>query len=394
MKKISLSAIIILFLLLSGCSTRALNINPAYINQQTTSGWQQEVDELALPLIEQSENIGITVGILSPGGTAKFYNYGYANLVEKKPITSDTIFAIGSSTKALVSALMLALEHKGLLSLDESIADYLPAHLTFDDKRIAKLTFRQLATHTSGLRREPKTFRSGLIFLRYLVTGKNLYSHLTTEYLFNYLQTAKLKQQNGKPAYSNIGVGLLAYFLTVKFDKSLEELLATHVLKPLNMLGTKISIDENNPWLAAGHSGDQPKLMARNRPLKNWQLSEVVVGTGGAYSTARNLMNFLRAHLGMSNSYLDPVLTKPQNTVGISYSTVLGWNIEHIPSANVDLYYSHGMISGFNCYLGFEPKSKSAIVVLRNNFNWRDTIGHQLLLRLSQQPKQKVSYGM
>jgi len=49
------------------------------------------------------------------------------------------------------------------------------------------------------------------------------------------------------------------------------------------------------------------------------------------------------------------------------------------------------MISGFNCYIGFEPETKIVVVVLMNNFDWDDVVGHNLLLTLSRYNKLKIS---
>jgi hypothetical protein len=49
----------------------------------------------------------------------------------------------------------------------------------------------------------------------------------------------------------------------------------------------------------------------------------------------------------------------------------------------VKIIYMHGMVSGYDAYIGMDADTQSAVVVLCNSFNWDDRIGHNLLLRLS-----------
>ena len=50
----------------------------------------------------------------------------------------------------------------------------------------------------------------------------------------------------------------------------------------------------------------------------------------------------------------------------------------------VTLLYKHGMVSGYNGYIGLNMEKHIAVVVPTSNFNWTDKIGHNLLLRLSE----------
>lgn len=74
--------------------------------------------------------------------------FGLANREWNIPNTTDTKFMIGSISKPITATLMLILVQKGLVSLDKPVEDYLPE---FQNRPAAKVTIRQLLSHTSGM---------------------------------------------------------------------------------------------------------------------------------------------------------------------------------------------------------------------------------------------------
>src|SRR5690606_18196072 len=77
---------------------------------------------------------------------------GHADRETGRPVTEDTIFRLASMTKALTCATALALVEEGRLSLDDTVANWLPYFTPrLPDGREPEITIRQLMTHTSGL---------------------------------------------------------------------------------------------------------------------------------------------------------------------------------------------------------------------------------------------------
>ena len=63
------------------------------------------------------------------------------------PIGPDMQFGIASNTKLFTGVLMLKLAENNLISLEDSLHEYLPAYNNID----SNITIRQLLNHTSGL---------------------------------------------------------------------------------------------------------------------------------------------------------------------------------------------------------------------------------------------------
>lgn len=62
------------------------------------------------------------------------------------PVDQDTLFGMGSTSKSFAAAIILKLEAQGLLSLDDTIAKWLPQYPTWGDVNI-----RRLLNMTSGI---------------------------------------------------------------------------------------------------------------------------------------------------------------------------------------------------------------------------------------------------
>ncbi len=95
-----------------------------------------------------SPSPGCALAIAQNGTIAYERGYGRASLELDVPITPQTVFDIGSTSKQFTALSVLLLERDGTLSLDDDIRKYLPEVPDYG-KRI---TIRHLLTHTSGLR--------------------------------------------------------------------------------------------------------------------------------------------------------------------------------------------------------------------------------------------------
>jgi hypothetical protein len=98
----------------------------------------------------QRRNVGIVVGIVTPGGR-RIIPYGRFSHDESRALTGDTVFEIGSVTKVFTSALLADMARRGEVKLTDPVAKYLPATVTIGSNNGRTITLADLATHTSGL---------------------------------------------------------------------------------------------------------------------------------------------------------------------------------------------------------------------------------------------------
>ncbi|MEI6178114.1 MAG: serine hydrolase domain-containing protein [Verrucomicrobiota bacterium] len=354
---------------------------------QSGGSIKAEVDQLARPLIAKREIYSMAVGVLTPDGVTRNSGYGRSGRSgDMQPPTGNDLFQIGSLTKLFVAAVLDILVDEGRLRYQDTIRSFLPPELPLAPG-VGDLTLYELVTHTAGLPRQPTDRTQLRYFARYLVTGKNLYGHIDKAYLYEYLRTCKVKPKGQREYdYSNVGFGLLAHLIEIKTGRSLPDLVAEKVCRPLNMRDTVFALDAGQrKRLAVGHVGDQPGLMWRNTPTESWDMGPIMRATGGMYSTVNDLLIFAKANLGMLHLPIEARLANLQRVQfkAPEEDVALGWFVNHLDHDRVTLYYKYGMVSGYNGYIGLNLEKHIGVVVLSSNFNWKDKIGHNLLLRLS-----------
>ncbi|MGH2758529.1 MAG: serine hydrolase domain-containing protein [Actinomycetota bacterium] len=101
-------------------------------------------------LARQHKVPGAALGILSGGELVEFAA-GVANRNTGVPVTTSTLFQIGSNTKVYTATLVMQLVDEGLVELDAPVRRYLPDLDLADAKALGKITVRMLLTHTSGI---------------------------------------------------------------------------------------------------------------------------------------------------------------------------------------------------------------------------------------------------
>jgi len=132
--------------------------------QEKANNRSQILDSLLSHAVKNNEIPGAVAFISKKGKTVYHKAFGYQSLESKTPMKTNTIFRMASMTKALTAVATLQLVEKGLIRLDDNIAQYIPefSHLKVlkavneDSTYIAEsidnfITIRQLLTHTSGI---------------------------------------------------------------------------------------------------------------------------------------------------------------------------------------------------------------------------------------------------
>src|SRR5687768_2543773 len=113
--------------------------------RKDSAAWQQRLDELIA-----EHNVPGAALAVSTSGTTHVAASGSANLVAGIETTPDTLFQIGSITKVYTAALAMRLVDSGDLDLDAPIVQYVPDFRVADEDVTARVTMRQLLSHTSG----------------------------------------------------------------------------------------------------------------------------------------------------------------------------------------------------------------------------------------------------
>ncbi len=115
---------------------------------------------LAKRIDEAREGTGAIIGRATRRGQS-FTAYGRAR-IDGPEITADTIFEIGSITKVFTALLLADMVERSEVALDDPVRKYLPNGATVPSRGRREITLADLATHTSGLPREPANLESAI----------------------------------------------------------------------------------------------------------------------------------------------------------------------------------------------------------------------------------------
>jgi CubicO group peptidase (beta-lactamase class C family) len=378
-------------LVVVSCGNLSSNVVFDSSSLKAASATDRDIDELtralAKPLIDSRENVGISVGVIFRDGRSLTYGFGRRALDDPQPPDAQTIFAVGSVTKSFTALLAYELVKQGLLSVHETVGDILNNNVILSPAA-KRITVEQLIHHSSGLPRQPNDRQMLLSLINYLFTGDNIYRHLGRTEVFSFLGEFDPDPQDvGKFRYSNIGFGLLGYLLEVKMGKSLPLLFEEVIFRPLQLWDTTYELNfEQRTRLAAGHVGDSPFFVRRNRPIQQWQLDHILDGAAGLYSTVNDLLKVARYRMEIRDTAALHGVAGSRNVFHVgkpSQYLSFGWLVDEFKDDDIRITFQHGMISGYSAYIGIEQERGVGVVVLCNNFNWNDRIGHNLLLALA-----------
>jgi CubicO group peptidase (beta-lactamase class C family) len=98
--------------------------------------------------LEATKTPGAAIGIVEGERLIYTHGFGTSNIETGAPVTSETLFRLGSTTKMFTATAVATLASEGKLNFQDSVGKYIPGL----DPAIAALTVNQILSHTSGLK--------------------------------------------------------------------------------------------------------------------------------------------------------------------------------------------------------------------------------------------------
>lgn len=182
----------------------------------------------------------------------------------------DRFVEIGSFTKVLTGTALMRMAAAGLLDVDDPVERWLPAAPR------TGITLRHLAAHTSGLPRLPPG-----------AGGRDPYAAFdgdALQRLLGRLDGVVVRPPGEQEEYSNLGYAVLGAALVGAAGAPYEELLAEHVLRPLDVHEVSARPDPGRRLLAPGFFG---------RTRRPWTMDGAILPAGGLWATPRAVADLL-----------------------------------------------------------------------------------------------------
>src|SRR5215475_7128326 len=335
---------------------------------------EQIVRQKVEPILPKNdEGGGVAVAVRMDGKTS-FFNYGMADNAQKRPVTADSIFNLGSVGKVFATTLLAQAVKQGQLSLEDPVAKYVTGLQRGGDVR--QITLGQLASHTSGLPRVPQ---------QYETWHKGGYTWPDFVRFLNSWKASPNHEPGQQYLYSNAGMVLLRVALERRFNMRFAALMHQRLTGPLGMVSTALPLPGD--LLGRAVQGYGPKGGPIGRPgmeggTFKWP------GSGQIYSSARDMATFLTANLGELPDHqpIENAMTfaqQPVFTVSPRLSIGLAW--QNVHTGNLTIIDKNGGLDTTSTYIGFAPQQKLGVVILVNRGKQQATIyGRQIIHALAQ----------
>jgi CubicO group peptidase (beta-lactamase class C family) len=312
------------------------------------------LDQTVLDTLKRSHTPGAAVAIVSYDRVLFAKGYGVVSAEDTTPITPDTLFRLGSTTKMFTAAALVTLAAQGKLKLDAPIRNYTNGlHAS-----LARLTAHQLLSQSSGLR----DFASPVMSQDDEGLGRNVRGWQADVF---FTEPGKIF------SYSSPGYWLAGLVAEEAYGEPYADVLADLLFKPLEMQRTTLRPLVAMTWpLAQGHNveNNQPKVI---RPLYN----NVAMWPGGSiFSNVNELSRFVRALLNEgkleSRPVLDPLvvakLPARQMTLPSDEDVYYGYGLMSYLVNGTRVVVHGGASRGYGSTIQMVPSAKFAVIVLTN----------------------------
>lgn len=274
-------------------------------------------------------------------------SWGLANRETKTPVDNGMKFRLGSMNKMFTAVAVLQLVTQGKLSLDGTVATYLP---DYPNKDVAtKVTIRELLNHTAGV---------GDIF------GPEFDKHRTElktigDYLKLYGARPPEHEPGATDGYDNYGFVLLGAIVEKVSGSDYYQYVRDHIFRPAGMTDTDSLPDDGSiPGLTPGYM-KKDGAFVRNTDTLPYRGSPA----GGGYSTLADLLKFAIAL--QSGKLLPKALladaTKPEN-----HKRWYGYGFEAHADDPAPYFGHSGGAPGMNAELRVFPDQDVVFVGLDN----------------------------
>jgi serine-type D-Ala-D-Ala carboxypeptidase/endopeptidase len=383
---------------------------PAAYAQDTLSKYTESIVKR---YVTSAPNSGLIIGIIFQGKTHVF-SYGETEKGSGLRPDTNNLFEIGSISEVFTALLLADMQIKGEVNIDDPVQKYLPVNVATpvyqqvickpvenevfksypEENNPNRIKFTPyiclpdplfkptpivlcyLATHTSGLPDLPSNIKAR--------QKTNPFADYTKENLYAFMKTYSIDVPMGFDyRYSRLGMTLLGHALSLKAGKTYEELIIDHICSGLGMIDTRITLNTiQRSRFLNGHD-------KHAKITSHWDY-DIMAPVGGLRSTMSDMLRFLSANTGTTNTLLKNTLDYTHNPRIIitgkkskEVEIAFGWLVSPLNLGSKKIVWQSSTTGGFAAFIGFEEISKTGVVILSNSCKPVDKIGMDILRYLN-----------
>lgn len=344
----------------------SLLVNPTlYAKKSTGSVDIKGFSKFVETMLKEWDVPGASVAIVKDGKIVFAEGFGYRDVDKKLNVTKDTLFAIGSCTKAFTATILGILADEGKLEWDKPVRNYLPTFTLFDNVASEQMTPMDLVTHRSGLPRHDSVWYG---------------SSAARDEIFNRLRY--LEPSEGFRStfqYNNLMFMTAGYMAGKISGTTWEKLVQTKLFDPLGMKTSNFSVNDSQKSadFSLPYSKRDEKTVAI--PFRN---IDAVGPAGSINSSVAEMARWLLLNLNKGKVGDKQVISEgnllqihtPQMVTGrglpeeeeLLYTSYgMGWMITAYRGHPVITH--GGGIDGFISNVSFLPRDNAGVVILTNS---------------------------
>jgi len=333
---------------------------------------------------------GAWVAIVENGEVTHARGYGLRELGGAETVDADTLFQIGSTTKAFTAAALAILVEEGKLGWDDRVIDHLPGFRMYDPWVTREITIRDLLVHRSGL----GPGQGDLMFVPSTTIGR---ADLVRRIRFLKPKTSFRSAY----AYDNVLYAVAGQVVEEVSGQTWEDFVAARIFTPLGM--------------TSAVTNDVDRLAAPNRAFPHGRIGELRgvgpqqrlderkvalganVGPAGAIATgAQDIARWLQVQLaggqlpgseqrlfgaGSAREMWQPVVPVPvtplppplQDAMPQFRGYALGWSVQDYRGHKV-VQHGGGTL-GFRAIVALLPEKNVAWAIAMNSEDNEFTVG-------------------
>lgn len=313
---------------------------------------------------------GVAIGIVVGDKLVYAKGYGVKELGSQDPVDADTVFQIGSTTKAFLATTEAMLIDDNKLGWNDRVIDYDSNFRLYDPWVTREFRIVDLLAQRSGL--------PGWALTNMILYG---YSHDDVINTLRYVQPITSFRANF--AYQNAFHLVLGRILARLEGKNIwGEVLQERIFNPLQMNSSSYTAQAmaNSSNHSSGH-----RLEGGNTAISPLAIFPYNAGgSGNINSTVHDMSKWLRFQINggvfegkrlisaaaLRQTYLPRILIEGALADMVSFSPedvmsyALGWIIHSLPYGRIIEHA--GATMGFNAYVAFDPDRQFGVVVLTN----------------------------
>jgi len=323
---------------------------------------QQRLDLLVEQLEQQRQTYhvpGMAIAVVKDDEVVFTHGFGIASVEKETPVTPETIFAIGSSTKAFTSTLVGMLVDEGKMDWDDPVTEYLPYfQMNIESSNeTAELTLRDVLSHRTGFTRMGLLIASGQI--------------PREEVLLDATEAEPYVPFREEWYYSNVMYMSAGVAAGKAEGTDWDTLVTERIFEPLGMNSTTTSVTqaETDSRLASGYLWDEDLQDYEYKPMRN---VDNIGPSGSINSNVIDMAQWLRLQLNRGEyegrrliseeNLLETWTTQIDITENVGYG--MGWMIQEWEGQPV---IEHGgNVDGFSAQVAMLPEANLGFVILTN----------------------------